>query len=92
MFHSGFDDLIRSFFMIATAVLTSITNHPTIQYALQEHIKTFNHRLPMIVVIDALDECSENVVALITVLAHVYRDSPPPIRFFLTSRPEDNVE
>jgi hypothetical protein len=45
--------------------------------------------------INALDECtqcSENVVALITVLTHVYRDPLPPtrIRFCLTSRPEDH--
>ncbi|KIJ97679.1 hypothetical protein K443DRAFT_681319 [Laccaria amethystina LaAM-08-1] len=47
---------------------------------------------PMIVVIDALDECIINSVDnLIEIITHEYQDSPPPIRFLLTSRPEENI-
>jgi len=46
---------------------------------------------PMIVVIDALDECINSVDNLIEIITHEYQDSPPPIRFFLTSRPEENI-
>ena len=44
----------------------------------------------MIVVIDALDECIiSSVDHLIEIITHEYRDSP--IRFLLTSRPEENI-
>ena len=49
----------------------------------------------MIIVIDALDECIINSISvdhLIEIITHEYRDSPPPIRFLLTSRPEENIQ
>ena len=49
----------------------------------------------MIIVIDALDECIINSISvdhLIEIITHEYRDSPPPIRFLLTSQPEENIQ
>ena len=55
----------------------------------------FHAAPPMIVVIDGLDECMDegldSIDGLIKLLTHEYRISPPPIRFLLTSRPEDNI-
>ena len=77
------------FIVLATLIVT-----PIIQNIVRANLESFllPPGLPMIVVIDALDECIINSVDhLIEIITHEYRDSPPPIRFLLTSRPEENI-
>ena len=83
----------RSALFIVLAILV-VT--PIIQNIVQASLELFflPPGPPMIVVIDALDESIINSVSidhLIEIITHEYRDSPPPIRFLLTSRPEENI-
>ena len=83
----------RSVLFIVLAILI-VT--PIIQNIVRANLESFllTPGPPMIVVIDALDECIINSVSidhLIKIITHEYRDSPPPIRFLLTSRPEENI-
>ena len=77
-------------FMVLTAVST-VAALPTIQMAIQTHLEALLYPLPMIVVIDAINECQGPLQLFIKILADKYCESPPPIRFFVTSRPEEEV-
>jgi len=86
--HSFISRLVL-FIVLATLIVT-----PTIQNIVRANLESFflPPGPPMIVVIDALDECIINSVDhLIEIITHEYLDSPPPIRFLLTSRPEANI-
>ena len=77
-------------------VLAALIVTPIIQSIVRASLESFllPPGPPMIVVIDALDECIINSVSidhLIEIITHEYGDSPPPIRFLLTSRPEENI-
>ena len=77
-------------FMVLTA-LTTVAAFPTVQMAIQTHLEAFLYPPPMIVVIDAINECHGPLQMFIKILADKYCESPPPIRFFVTSRPEEEV-
>ena len=49
---------------------------------------------PMVVVVDALDECADKdgVVKLITIIADAVQECPFHLRFFFTSRAHDHIE
>ncbi|KIJ91647.1 hypothetical protein K443DRAFT_31381, partial [Laccaria amethystina LaAM-08-1] len=53
--------------------------------------RPFLYPPPMIVVIDAINECHGPLQMFIKILADKYCESPPPIRFFVTSRPEEEI-
>ena len=77
-------------------ILTTLVVSPIIQNILRANLESFllPPGPPMIIVINALDECIINSISidhLIEIITHEYRDSPPPIRFLLTSRPEENI-
>jgi len=77
-------------FMVLTTA-SAVVALPTIQMAIQTHLGAFLYPPPMIVVIDAINECHGPLQMLIKILADKYCESPPPIRFFVTSRPEEEV-
>jgi hypothetical protein len=77
-------------FMVLTAA-SAVAALPTIQMAIQTHREAFLYPPPMIVVIDAINECHGPLQMFIKILADKYCESPPPIRFFVTSRPEEEV-
>jgi hypothetical protein len=81
IFYPPIDGVARLVIMIL--VVASLTRLPT-------SLSTIFHPPPLLVIIDALDECDDSAKSLINVIANNYHDSPAPIRFFLTSRqPED---
>ena len=75
-------------FMVLTAAST-VAALPTIQMAIQTHLEALLYPPPMIVVIDAINECHGPLQLFIKILADKYRESPPPIRLIVTSRPEE---
>jgi len=50
--------------------------------------------LPMVVVIDGLDECDDKmrIVEFIEIVASTFRDHQFPLRFFFTSRAEEHIQ
>jgi len=72
-----------------------IFRHPNFQHIIKASLEALLNPPPMIVVIDGLDECMaeglDSIEGLIKLLINEYRNSPPPIRFLLTSWPEDNL-
>ena len=81
-FYPPIDGVARLVIMIF--VVASLTRLPT-------SLRAFFYPPPMIVVIDALDECDDSAKSLINVIANKYHDSPAPIRFFLTSRQDQQI-
>lgn len=81
-FYPPIDGVARLAIMIL--VVASLTRLPT-------SLRTFFVPPPMIVVIDALDECEDSAKGLMNVIANKYHDSPAPIRFFLTSRQDEQI-
>jgi len=77
-------------FMVLTAA-SAVATLPTVHIAIQTHLEAFLYPPPMIVVIDAINECHGPLQMFIKILADNYCESPPPIRFFVTSRPEEEV-
>ena len=77
-------------FMVLVAVST-VAALPTIRMAIQTHLEAFLYPPPMVVVIDAINECHGPLQMFIKILADKYSESPPPIRFIVTSRPEEKV-
>ena len=75
-------------FMVFTAAST-VAALPTIRMAIQTHLEALLYPPPMIVVIDAINECQGPLQLFIKILADKYCESPPPIRFMVTSRPEE---
>jgi hypothetical protein len=73
------------------AAASTVATLPTIQMAIQTHLEAFLYPPPMIVVIDAINECHGPLQMFIKILADKYCESPPPIRFFVTSRPEEEI-
>jgi NACHT domain len=51
-------------------------------------------RLPMVVVIDALDECDDRsmIADFISIVGCAFRDHRLPLRFFFTSRVEEHIQ
>jgi hypothetical protein len=92
IFHPSTDrrEAICFIFMVLTAA-SAVAALPTIQMAIQTHREAFLYPPPMIVVIDAINECHGPLQMFIKILADKYCESPPPIRFFVTSRPEEEV-
>ena len=78
-------------FMVLTAASAAVATLPTIQMAIQTHLEAFLYPPPMVVVIDAINECHGSLQMFIKILADKYSESPPPIRFIVTSRPEEKV-
>lgn len=50
--------------------------------------------LPMVIVVDALDECDDrhSIAEFIELLSHVFEPHPPLFKFFFTSRAEDHIQ
>ena len=86
-------DISRMALFMVFAML--IFRHPNFQHVIQASLEALLNPPPMVVVIDGLDECtaegSDSVEGLIKLLIDEYQNSPPPIRFLLTSRPEDKI-
>jgi len=80
-------EVICFLFMVLTAASATLAALPTIQSLLA----AFLYRPPMIVVIDTINECHGPLQMFIKILADEYCESPPPIRFFVTSRPEEDL-
>jgi len=79
------------FILMVLMAASAVAALPTIQMAIQTHLKAFLYPPPMIVVIDAINECHGPLQNFIKILADTYCESPPPIRFVVTSRPEEEV-
>ena len=79
------------FIFMALTAASAVAALPTIQTAIQTHLEAFLYPPPMIVVIDAINECHGPLQMFIKLLADKYCESPPPIRFIVTSRPEEEV-
>lgn len=55
-------------------------------------VRSLQPSLPLIVVIDALDECNaKESVEVVEVLNRIIHDSPPLVRFFITGRADDDL-
>ena len=79
------------FILMVLMIVSAIATRPIIQIALQTHLEAFLYPPPMIVVIDAINECHGPLQMFIKIIADKYCESPPPIRFIVTSRPEEEV-
>ena len=77
-------------FMVLT-VASAVVALPTIRMAIQTHLGAFLYPPPMIVVIDAINESHGPLQIFIKILADKTCESPPLIRFIVTSRPEEEV-
>ena len=84
-------EAIYFIFVVLMTLVSTVAALPAIQMAIQTHLEAIIYPPPMIVVIDAINECHGPLQLFIRILADKYCDSPPPIRFFVTSRPEEEV-
>lgn len=82
IFYSAIDGV--AYLVIMILVVASLTRLPA-------SLRTFFHPPPLLVVIDALDECDDSAKSLINVIANKYHDSPAPIRFLVTSRQDEQI-
>lgn len=59
-----------------------------------EPLKSYTERDPIVIVLDALDECATPAMRedLLTILAHDSAQLPSNVRVFITARPEQDIE